>query len=122
MTDIRASGAASSNVGSRQLYEAGDQRTTSRHEKNTRQRYKEGEPGSLQPDDTLDKQGIANRLSQEPQRRRRGDGKYDAEAELSKMDPTAPARLHGNAPSRGAQIDADLQHEDELRLQEKGIK
>lgn len=32
------------------------------------------------------------------------------------------ARLHGNAPSRGAQIDADLQHEDELRLQEKGIK
>lgn len=54
MTDIRASGAASSNVGSRQLYEAGDQRTTSRHEKNTRQRYKEGEPGSLQPDDTCE--------------------------------------------------------------------
>lgn len=37
-------------------------------------------------------------------------------------DPTAPAKSHGNKPSRGAEIDAELQRDDELRLQEKGIK
>ena len=37
-------------------------------------------------------------------------------------DPTAPAKFHGNKPSRGAEIDAELQRDDELRLQEKGIQ
>lgn len=37
-------------------------------------------------------------------------------------DPTAPAKFHGNKPSRGAEIDAELQRDDELRLQEKGIR
>jgi len=32
------------------------------------------------------------------------------------------AKMHGNAPSKGAKIDADLQAEDEQRLREKGIK
>lgn len=32
------------------------------------------------------------------------------------------AVLHGNDPSRGAQVDHDLQQEDEQRLREKGIK
>jgi hypothetical protein len=32
------------------------------------------------------------------------------------------AKLHGNAPSKGAQIDAELQAEDEERLRQKGIK
>jgi hypothetical protein len=32
------------------------------------------------------------------------------------------ARSHGNAPSKGAKIDAELKAEDEQRLQEKGIK
>jgi hypothetical protein len=32
------------------------------------------------------------------------------------------ARVHGNTPSKGAQIDAELQADDEQRLREKGIK
>jgi hypothetical protein len=32
------------------------------------------------------------------------------------------AKLHGNKPSKGAQVDADLKAEDEHRLWEKGIK
>ena len=32
------------------------------------------------------------------------------------------AKLHGNEPSKGAKIDAELQAEDEQRLREKGIK
>lgn len=30
--------------------------------------------------------------------------------------------MHGNEPSRGAKIDADLKADDELRLKEKGHK
>jgi hypothetical protein len=29
---------------------------------------------------------------------------------------------HGNQPSKGAQIDAELQADDELRLKEKGVE
>jgi hypothetical protein len=55
---------------------------------------------------------------------------------MSKKDPTAPvrqpitpktikmliiaqAKLHGNQPSKGAQVDAELQADDEQRLREK---
>ncbi|KKK15541.1 hypothetical protein ARAM_004679 [Aspergillus rambellii] len=44
------------------------------------------------------------------------------EAELSKQNPIKPAMLHGNKPSKGAQIDRELHLEDEQRLREKGIK
>lgn len=30
--------------------------------------------------------------------------------------------MHGNTPSKGAQVDAELRADDELRLREKGIK
>ena len=40
---------------------------------------------------------------------------------FSKKDPTAPAKAHGNKPSRGAKIDAELMREDEERLRQKGI-
>jgi hypothetical protein len=30
--------------------------------------------------------------------------------------------MHGNTPSKGAQIDAELKADDEQRLREKGIK
>ncbi|RKU45446.1 hypothetical protein DL546_007281 [Coniochaeta pulveracea] len=48
-----------------------------------------------------------------------GDDKKDEVAALKK-DPTAPARMHGNNPSRGAEIDAELQAEDEAILKKKG--
>lgn len=41
-----SSGSASSNVGSRQLYEDGDQRKDPMAEIRERERYKEGQPGS----------------------------------------------------------------------------
>ena len=42
------------------------------------------------------------------------------EREQANQDPTQPARDHGNRPSRGAEIDKELQQDDELRLKEKG--
>lgn len=45
----------------------------------------------------------------------------ERERELSNRDPTAPAKAHGNRPSRGAEIDKELQEDDKLRLKEKGL-
>ena len=42
------------------------------------------------------------------------------EARASQIDPTLPARLHGNEPSKGAKIDQELQDEEEEYLRRKG--
>ena len=44
----------------------------------------------------------------------------DTEPGASITDPLAPARSHGNEPSRGAQIDAQIQAEEEEELRQKG--
>jgi hypothetical protein len=112
-------GAGQSSVGHAAFYEAGDQRNEPQSVINERERYKEGKS------DTSDRSNAVNE-----------------EAELSKSDPTKPvsnflsavfarqfsdmsclqAQLHGNKPSKGAEIDRELQMEDEQRLREKGIK
>ncbi|CAI7583733.1 unnamed protein product [Penicillium discolor] len=118
------SGSGHSSVGNPSIYEAGDQRNAPVSELQDRARYAEGMPHSHKNLDSKDGRSIANKLaSQEnksdPSKHR---NEYDAEAELSKQDPTKPAKSHGNAPSKGAKIDAELKAEDEQRLQEKGIK
>lgn len=42
------------------------------------------------------------------------------ETKALKKDPTLPAKMHGNEPSRGAKIDAQLQAEEEEELRRKG--
>ncbi|KAJ9199455.1 hypothetical protein DTO166G4_8564 [Paecilomyces variotii] len=116
------SAAGLSNVGQPSIYEDGDQRNAPQSEVNQRQRYKEGQPHSHRPNDTKDERSIANRLAREEQRERRHEEPVNPEAELSKQDPTKPAVVHGNNPSRGAEIDKELQNDDEQRLREKGIK
>ncbi|KAJ6139746.1 hypothetical protein N7471_006232 [Penicillium samsonianum] len=119
------SGSGQSNVGNRSIYEAGDQRNAPVSELQERARYAEGMPHSHKNLDSKDGRSIANKLaSQEnkPDSGQHHNNEYDAEAELSKQDPTKPARSHGNAPSKGAKIDAELKAEDEQRLREKGIK
>lgn len=66
-----------------------------------------------------DSRTLRNREELEIKERRKEESNEESSA-IS--DPTAPARSHGNKPSRGAEIDAELQRDDELRLQEKGIK
>lgn len=54
---------------------------------------------------------------------RQKEAKHDEarkERNQTVKDPLEPALRHGHQPSRGAQIDADLQKEDEQQLQEKG--
>ncbi|OQE44385.1 hypothetical protein PENCOP_c002G06659 [Penicillium coprophilum] len=113
-----------SSVGNRGVYEAGDQRNVPVSDLQERARYAEGMPHSHKNLDSKDGRSIANKLASQENKsdpsKHRSD--YDAEAELSKQDPTKPAVSHGNAPSKGAKIDAELQADDEQRLREKGIK
>ncbi|KAJ5817596.1 hypothetical protein N7447_007604 [Penicillium robsamsonii] len=113
-----------SSVGNRGVYEAGDQRNVPVSELQQRARYDEGMPHSHKNLDSKDGRSIANKLASQEKKADPSahNDEYDAEAELSKQDPTKPAKSHGNAPSKGAKIDAELQADDEQRLREKGIK
>ncbi|CAG8076357.1 unnamed protein product [Penicillium salamii] len=114
-----------SSVGNRAVYEAGDQRNPPVSELQERARYAEGQTNSHSTLDSKDGRSIAQKLaaqSNKPDPSHHHNNVANQEAELSKQDPTKPAKLHGNAPSKGAKIDAELQAEDEQRLREKGIK
>ncbi|KAI8675161.1 hypothetical protein NCS57_00416200 [Fusarium keratoplasticum] len=106
-----------SNVGNRGVYEAGDQRNAPESERDTHERFNEGVENSHLSLDSKDERSIANRLAAEEKRDGPDD---DIETQRSKKDPTLPARAHGNEPSRGAKIDAQLQAEEEEELKRKG--
>ncbi|KAM5346813.1 hypothetical protein ACJ41O_009818 [Fusarium nematophilum] len=106
-----------SNVGNRGVYEAGDQRNVPEAERQTHERFNEGVSNSHIGVDSKDERSIANRLAAEEKKQQSGD---DLETEQLKKDPTLPARAHGNEPSKGAKIDAQLQAEEEEELKRKG--
>ncbi|KAK0511999.1 hypothetical protein JMJ35_005127 [Cladonia borealis] len=108
-----------SSVGGRGVYEAGDQRNVKDSEINEAERYKEGQPNSHLANDSKDQRTIANKLAREEKRQNEPDPVGQEEAEFKK-DPTLPARNHGNEPSKGAKIDAELQAEEEEILKKKG--
>ena len=63
-----------------------------------------------------DQRSIANRLAAVEHQNAEAK-KYDAKRS---NDPTAPAVMHGNGPSKGAKVDKALQEEDEEMLRKKG--
>ncbi|KAI0169809.1 hypothetical protein GGR52DRAFT_551683 [Hypoxylon sp. FL1284] len=110
-----------SNVGQGSVYEAGDQRNPKDSEVEGRPRYQEGMEHSHLPNDSKDERSIANRLDNEERKLNRKE-QDDPETSASKKDPTLPAKLHGNEPSKGAKVDADLRSEEEEYLKNKGKK
>ncbi|KAL8771593.1 MAG: hypothetical protein Q9209_003036 [Squamulea sp. 1 TL-2023] len=110
-----------SSVGGRGVYEAGDQRNVKDSEKSQAERYKEGQPNSHKADDSKDERSIANKLAREEKRQNESEP-ISKEARESQADPTLPAKNHGNEPSKGAKIDAEIQQEEEEMLRKKGIK
>jgi len=103
-----------SSVGTSGVYEAGDQRNVKNSETQTANRYDEGTANSRLANDSKDERSLANRLAAAE-----GRGQKQV-SELHKKDPTLPAVMHGNEPSKGARIDAELQAEEEEMLQKKG--
>jgi len=107
-----------SSVGNAGVYQADDQRTVPDSEKNKAERFSEGKEHSHEPNDSKDERSIANRLSNEEQKdeddagRTSTKGAKTAEQKLGEEDPTAPARAHGNEPSKGAKIDKEIADEE----------
>ncbi|KAL2177526.1 uncharacterized protein P884DRAFT_292222 [Thermothelomyces heterothallicus CBS 202.75] len=102
------SNAFNSNIGFPSLYESGDQRTHAHGEASEfRRRTGENVEGFLPKGQA----GELNRLHTEEIQRK--------QAENLKKDPTLAATMHGNAPSKGAIIDKELQQEDEAVLSKK---
>jgi len=106
-----------SNVGQASVYEAGDQRNAKQSEQETADRFEEGKTNSHLRNDPKDERSIANRLAAEEGREEDGDR---PEVAMAKKDPTLPAKSHGNEPSKGAKIDAQIQAEEEEELKRKG--
>ncbi|KAM4065251.1 hypothetical protein HRG_004421 [Hirsutella rhossiliensis] len=106
-----------SSVGNRGVYEAGDQRNVKQSEMGTAERYEEGKQNSHLGNDAKDERSIANRLAAEERKKDLGD---DKETAMLKKDPTLPAKAHGNEPSKGAKIDAEIQAQEEEELRRKG--
>ncbi|KAK3330562.1 hypothetical protein B0H66DRAFT_527910 [Apodospora peruviana] len=106
-----------SNVGDSGVYEAGDQRNAKQSEQQTSDRFEEGKPNSHIATDSKDQRSIANRLAAAE---RPEHDEESQETKLYKKDPTLPAKSHGNEPSRGAKIDAEIQAEEEEMLKKKG--
>ncbi|KAI9713410.1 MAG: hypothetical protein M1820_000792 [Bogoriella megaspora] len=109
----------SSNVGTANIYEDGDQRNYKDSEINTKERYKEGQPNSHLANDSKDERSIANKLAREEKRAKEPEPE-DFETSQSKKDSTLPAKSHGNEPSKGAKIDQELKEEEEQILKKKG--
>eukprot|EP01083_Nonionella_stella_P317907 1159600_1 len=104
-----------SNVGSASVYEAKDQRPVptknSDNMDDIAKQFHEGKVGSHKANDPKDERSIANRLAKETEEGEPEDEK-SREAELGKIDPTLPAKMHGNQPSKGALIDKEIQDEE----------
>ncbi|KAI9728556.1 MAG: hypothetical protein M1834_007584 [Cirrosporium novae-zelandiae] len=110
-----------SNVGQSSIYETGDQRTMKNSEIDDRERFEEGQKNSHLANDSKDERTIANKLACEEKRAKEPEPESE-ETRLLKKDPTLPAKVHGNEPSRGAKIDAGLAAEDEEMLKKKDKK
>ncbi|KAF7553892.1 hypothetical protein G7046_g6963 [Stylonectria norvegica] len=87
-----------------------------KNESDNAERFHEGKDGAHLKNDSKDQRSIANRLAAEEKREESGD---DEETKALKEDPTLPAKMHGNKPSRGAEIDAEIAAEEAEIIRKK---
>ncbi|KAG1871628.1 hypothetical protein F4604DRAFT_1925990 [Suillus subluteus] len=123
-----------SNVGNPQVYEANEQRTSKQTDKNPR-KYDEGQEHAHQDIDSKydlglqaplrnlqltnrDERSIGNRLAAAIKHSRSEESANPFED--PNVNPLGPATSHGNEPSKGAKVDAELKAEEEELLRRKG--
>lgn len=109
----------SSNVGSRNIYEDGDQKNYAAGEAPQAERFHEGKPNSHLALDSKDERSIANKLARE-EKREHESTPQDIQSIQYEKDATLPAKSHGNNPSKGAEIDQELREEDAAAMKGKG--
>ncbi|OBT68673.1 hypothetical protein VE03_01764 [Pseudogymnoascus sp. 23342-1-I1] len=104
-----------SHVGNPSVYEAGDQRGPPTA---TEQRQHEIE--AMKDTGHTSKMAAEHEHKTSQQRREAPRKREDEkEAEMVKKDPTLPAQMHSNEPSRGAKIDKELQQADLEEVRQK---
>ncbi|KAJ5042399.1 uncharacterized protein L3040_004948 [Drepanopeziza brunnea f. sp. 'multigermtubi'] len=111
-----------SNVGQASVYEDGDQKNVPKsqiEQEKKDNRFHEGKENSHKALDSKDERSIANKLARE-EKRQAEEEEESEETKALKKDPTLPAKMHGNEPSKGAKIDAQIQKEEEEELKRKG--
>jgi len=113
-----SSGAMQSNVGNPQTYNDGDQRP---HGEEAPAPLEAGQKNAHDIHDPRDNQTLNNRRKREEKAERDADRKMESK---TVTNPLEPAAQQGHQPSRGAQIDAELQREDEeataKKVEQKG--
>ncbi|KAI0652614.1 hypothetical protein C8Q79DRAFT_1005785 [Trametes meyenii] len=115
-----SSAAMQSNVGNPQVYEDGDQSNASSNQF-TGKGSNIGEQGQKNAHNIFDPKDSRN-LDVRAQQERKEEREAEREERARTIDdPLEPAKRHGNDPSRGAQIDAELQREDEENIKKKGL-
>lgn len=62
---------------------------------------------------------MKNRLDRQQKRYQEPDEK-ELDVQRAQKDPTLPAQVHGNEPSKGAKIDKELKEEEDEILKKKG--
>lgn len=124
-----------SNVGNPQVYESNEQRTSKQTDKNPKQKYDEGEGHAHQDLDSKydpspwaslqilqltnrDERSIGNRLAAAIKHSRSEESTNPLTD--PNVNPLGPATSHGNEPSKGAKVDAELKAEEEEILRRKG--
>jgi len=71
--------------------------------------------------DKKDQRTNANKLAAVDQAREHNEEqKMDRESTIAQVDPTLPAKIHGNKPSHGAEVDKAIQEEEDEVLKKKG--
>ncbi|KAL1409223.1 hypothetical protein Q8F55_006056 [Vanrija albida] len=82
------------------------------------ERFEHADPNAHDLKDSKDQRSIANRV--EAAIAAENEDTDTPEVKALKEDPTLPAKMNGNEPSRGAKIDAQIQAEEEAELERKG--
>ncbi|KAK0529766.1 hypothetical protein OC834_003559 [Tilletia horrida] len=80
-------------------------------------RHEEGKENSHQALDSKDEKSIANKLEAAAKAEKE---EKKAEKEKEEQGYVFEAEKHGNEPSRGAKIDAQIEEEERLELERKG--
>ncbi|GBE77356.1 hypothetical protein SCP_0102290 [Sparassis crispa] len=104
-------------VGNPQVYDDGDQRRNAPRGADAPAPFEAGKRNAHDIHDPKDNRTLGNRQKQEEK------AEHDRDLELEShtvTDPLEPAQSQGHKPSRGAQVDAELQQEDEEMLKKKG--
>ncbi|OCH89760.1 hypothetical protein OBBRIDRAFT_793986 [Obba rivulosa] len=110
-----SSGAIQSNVGNRQIYNDGDQRPHDTAEQKAA--FEAGQRNAHDIHDPKDSRTLHNRAQAEM---KQWEDEERQGRQQTVTNPLEPAEKQGHQASRGAQVDAELQRDDEEQVKQKG--